>query len=278
MNDQNARGAASATGRGCSRKTASPSQPGRGHPVSPLTAAIFAVLYPASLTLAQGARTDSAQLEEIVVTATRRDVNLQEVPQSITAISTEVIEKQALRRRRLSRRPAVRQHRRGMPGRNTIVMRGIATGSAEYRTDSQVSVYLDEQPMTSISQQADVRLIDIERVEALPGPQGTLFGSSSQAGTIRYITNKPDVERRSRASSTLEVGTTKGGDESYDFSGWVNIPVNDNFALRAVGYWSQEGGYVDNVVGPDVGGRCDQCRHREEEPEHYTTKGGRSTV
>ena len=71
-------------------------------------------------------------------------------------------------------------------------MRGISTGSAEYRTDSQVSIYLDDQPLTSISQQADVRLIDIERIESLPGPQGTLFGSSSQAGTLRYVTNKPD--------------------------------------------------------------------------------------
>ena len=71
-------------------------------------------------------------------------------------------------------------------------MRGVSTGSSEYRTDSQVAVYLDDQPMTSISTQVDVRLIDLARIEALPGPQGTLFGSSSQTGTIRYITNKPD--------------------------------------------------------------------------------------
>ena len=122
-----------------------------------------------------------------------------------------------------------------MPGQNTIVMRGISTGSAEFRIDSQVSVYLDEQPMTSISQQADVRPIDIERVEALPGPQGTLFGSSSQAGTIHYITNKPDATA-SPAQLDAEIGTTKGGEQSYDVSGWVNIPVSDNLAMRAVGF------------------------------------------
>ena len=72
-------------------------------------------------------------------------------------------------------------------------MRGISTGTGEYYTDSQVAVYLDDQPMTSSSQQVDVRLIDIERIEVLPGPQGTLFGSSSQSGTIRYVTNKPNL-------------------------------------------------------------------------------------
>ena len=72
-------------------------------------------------------------------------------------------------------------------------MRGLGTGTGEFRIDSKVSIYLDDQPMTAISQQADVRLIDIERVEALPGPQGTLFGSSAQAGTIHYVTNKPDI-------------------------------------------------------------------------------------
>ena len=91
-------------------------------------------------------------------------------------------------------------------------MRGISTGTGEFRIDSQVSVYLDEQPMTAISQQADVRLIDIERVESLPGPQGTLFGSSAQAGTIHYVTNKPDISGFS-ARSTAEIGTTKGGDD-----------------------------------------------------------------
>ena len=97
-------------------------------------------------------------------------------------------------------------------------MRGISTGTGEFRIDSQVSVYLDDQPMTAISQQADVRLIDIERIESLPGPQGTLFGSSSQAGTIRYVTNKPDT-RGFSSQVDVEIGTTKGGEESYDVSG-----------------------------------------------------------
>ena len=116
-------------------------------------------------------------------------------------------------------------------------MRGISTGTGEYYTDSQVAVYLDDQPMTSSSQQVDVRLIDIERIEVLPGPQGTLFGSSSQSGTIRYVTNKPDFAGFS-GQADLEAGTTKGGEASYDVSGHVNIPVSDSIAIRAVGFYA----------------------------------------
>src|SRR5690606_18496196 len=115
----------------------------------------------------------------------------------------------------------------------------------------QVAVYLDEQPMTSISQQVDVRMVDIERIESLPGPQGTLFGSSSQSGTLRIITNKPD---HSGFSSQVEalVATTKGGEESFDLNAWVNIPVIDEtLSIRAVAFTATEGGYVDNVLGPD---------------------------
>ncbi len=161
-----------------------------------------------------------------------------------------------------------------MPGRNSIVMRGISTGSAEYRTDSQVAVYLDDQPMTSISTQVEVRLIDLARIEALPGPQGTLFGSSSQSGTIRYITNKPDTTKFT-SQLDAELGTTKGGEESYDVSGHVNIPVTDNIAIRAVGFYSLEGGYVDNVLGPTLVGDRDNADVVEKNWNDYQTWGGR---
>jgi len=128
--------------------------------------------------------------------------------------------------------------------------------------------------MTAISQQPDVRLIDIERVEALPGPQGTLFGSSSQAGTLHYVTNKPDVGGYSSELSA-EIGTTKGGDPSYDVSGWVNIPLSENFALRAVGFWSEEGGYVDNVLGPTLMGETTNADVADDNQNIYRTTGGR---
>lgn len=245
---------------------------------TPLAAAIFATLYPGTQALAQEqppAKHDPTRLEPVTVTATRRSENLQDVPQSVTALSTEFIEKQALTNMYdlVGALPSVNSVSY-IPGQNTIVMRGIATGTGEFRIDSLVSVYLDDQPMTAISQQPDVRLVDIERVEALPGPQGTLFGSSAEAGTLHYVTNKPDAGGFSSELS-MEVGTTKGGDPSYDISSWVNLPVSDDFALRVVGFWSEEGGYVDNVLGADLMGFKDNSDIAEDNQNVYRTTGGR---
>ncbi len=242
---------------------------------TPLAAAIFATLYPASQGLAQEAAPLPTRLEPVTVTAARRSENLQDVAQSVTALSTEFIQKQALTNmyNLVDALPSVNSISY-IPGQNTIVMRGIATGTAEFRIDSLVSVYLDDQPMTAISQQADVRLVDIERVEALPGPQGTLFGSSSQAGTLHYVTNKPDISGYSSEVSA-EIGTTKGGDESYDVSAWVNVPLSDNFAMRAVGFWSEEGGFVDNVLGPTLMGDATNANVAEDDQNVYRTTGGR---
>jgi outer membrane receptor protein involved in Fe transport len=240
----------------------------------PLAAAICAVLHPASAALAQRA-SEPTGLEPVVVTATRREVNLQDVAQSVTALSTEDIAKQAFQSLDdvAGALPSVTLVN-ALPGRNDVIMRGISTGTGEYYTDSQVAVYLDDQPMTSSSQQVDVRLIDIERIEVLPGPQGTLFGSSSQSGTIRYVTNKPDPAGYS-SQVDAEIGTTKGGEESYDISGHVNIPLGDNFAIRAVGFYAREGGYVDNVAGLNLPGTTDNADVVEEDWNDYEATGGR---
>jgi len=241
---------------------------------TPLTAAILATLYP-SLSLGQQDQAESGKLETIIVTATRRELNLQEVGQSIQAFSTADIERQALQDVEdvIRALPSVNMVN-SMPGRNSIFMRGISTGSAEYYVDSQVSIYLDDQPLTSVSQQVDIRPIDIARIESLPGPQGTLFGSSSQSGTLRYITNKPDSEGYS-SQLDLEIGTTKGGEESYDVSGHLNIPVNDNFAVRVVGFYAHEGGWVDNVLGEDLADVGDNSDVVEDDFNEYEIYGGR---
>jgi len=255
----------------CARVTRGlPARPVGG---TPLATAIVAVLYPATAVFAQNA--EPGRLEEVVVTATRREINLQSVSQSITAFSTADIEKQAFQNvsdivRAL---PSVNKIS-NQPGNNAIIMRGVATSSAEFRTDSQVSVYLDDQPMTANSQQVEVRPIDLERVESLPGPQGTLFGSSSQTGTLVFITNKPDVTGFS-AQFDSEVDTTKGGEESYDISGHVNIPLTDNLAVRAVGFYAVEGGYVDNVFGTTLDGQFDNAAVVEEDWNDYKVYGGR---
>ena len=268
--DNNPGGRSSAAGRGRLRLAR-----GGDRTLSPLTAAILAVLYPVSATLAQGTAPESAQLEEIIVSATRRDLNLQNVAQSVAAFSTADIEKLAMQGTAdvISALPSVNLVA-AMPGRNAIVMRGVSTGSSEYRTDSQVSVYLDDQPMTSNSTQVDVRTIDLARIEVMPGPQGTLFGSSSQSGTVRYISNKPDSKKFS-SRLDAEVGTTKGGEESYDLSGHLNLPLSDNVAVRAVGFYSVEGGYVDNVLGPTLMGDRDNADVVEKDWNDYKTWGGR---
>jgi len=243
--------------------------------MTPLTAAIIATLYPASAALAQRTTSDGARLEEVVVTATRREANLQEVAQSVTALSTEDIAKHGFQTLDdvVGALPSVTLVN-AIPGRNDIIMRGISTGTGEYYTDSQVAVYLDDQPMTSSSQQVDMQLIDIERIEVLPGPQGTLFGSSSQSGTIRYVTNKPNFAGFS-SQIDVEAGTTKGGEESYDFSGYVNIPLTNNVAIRAVGFYAHDGGYVDNVFGENLVGTADNADVVEKDWNDYSAFGGR---
>ena len=248
------------------------SLPGR---LSPLAIAVMTALNPAHAQVAD----DEDRLEEVIVTATRRATNLQDVAQSITAFTTEDIERQAFQNMEdyMKSLPSMNLVNL-MPGRNSLVMRGISTGSSEYRTDSPVAVYLDEQPMTSISQQVDVRMVDIARIESLPGPQGTLFGSSSQSGTLRIITNKPNyLGTTGKITGTL--GTTRGGEASYDLNGHLNLPlVEDRVALRVVGFTTQDGGYVDNVLGTDLVSGRTNLDVVEEDFNDYRTIGGRVAV
>lgn len=240
---------------------------------SALSLAMVAAAFPQGYAIAQDKR---VALEEVVVTATKRSLNLQDVGQSIVAFTGEDIRKMGIRGMSdyVNALPSVTLNAT-TPGRNQLVMRGVSTGSNEYRTDSQVAVYLDELAMTTNSQQVSVRTIDMERIENLPGPQGTLFGSSSQTGTLRLITNKPNFEDSS-GKIEASLGTTKGGEESYDLNGFVNLPlVSDKLALRAVAYTSKDGGYVDNVLGSSPAGNFDNSDVAEDDSNEYTTLGGR---
>lgn len=235
---------------------------------SPLAAAIAAALYPTTHVYGQA-------LEEVVVSATRRELNVQDVAQSVSVLSTADIEKLGLQNLQdvISALPSINLVN-ALPGRNALVMRGVSTGTTEYRTDSQVSVYLDDQPLTSNSQQVDIRAIDIARIEMLPGPQGTLFGSSSQTGTLRYITNKPDTSKFS-AQLDLEGGQTRGGEPSWDISGHLNFPVSESVAVRVVGFYNREGGYVDNVLGTTLLGDRDNSDVVEDNWNDYEVVGAR---
>src|SRR5690606_29810394 len=115
-----------------------------------------------------------------------------------------------------------------------------------------VALYLDEQPVSSGGRNLDLYAADIARVEVLPGPQGTLFGASSQAGTIRLITNKPMYDEF-LAGIDASVSDTHKGEMSNSVEGYVNIPLIDNkLAVRAVFYNAFEGGYIDNVFGENA--------------------------
>ncbi|MDE0660301.1 MAG: TonB-dependent receptor plug domain-containing protein, partial [Gammaproteobacteria bacterium] len=214
-------------------------------------------------------------IEEVIVTATKREANMQDVAQSITAFTTDDLERLRARdmKEYIDALPSVALVN-SVPGRNSVVFRGVSTGSSEYRTDSMTAVYLDEQPLTTNSQQVDPWLVDIARVEALPGPQGTLFGSSSQSGTLRVITNKPDPSGFG-AQVDASAYSTRGGEPSYDLSGHVNIPVADRFAVRVAAFTSQEGGYVDNVLGRDLADTRDNADVVEDDFNEYEVSGGR---
>src|SRR6185436_15944439 len=125
---------------------------------------------------------------------------------------------------------------------------------------SSSGLYLDEQPITQSGRNPDPRLIDIERLEALRGPQGTLYGASSQSGTLRVITNKPNPAEFD-AWVEGQVNTIEDGGTGYDVSAMVNIPlVADRLALRLVGFTSEHAGYIDNVLGDSPGVRSGDGR------------------
>jgi outer membrane receptor protein involved in Fe transport len=189
-------------------------------------------------------------LEEIVVTASKRgEQNIQDMAGTIQAIGTEDLRRQSLfGLEDLTRILPSVSYFGNSPGAGKVYFRGVADAPDTFIADSSAAVYLDEQPITQ-GAQMDVRLIDIERVEALSGPQGTLFGSSSQSGTLRIVTNKPNpTEFEAFADVTLKTGSDS--DASYDIAGMINLPlVEDKFAIRLVGFTATEGGFIDNVRG-----------------------------
>lgn len=217
-----------------------------------------------AVSLALGTNVPVAQaqdaLEEIIVTARKRAENLQEIPASIQALSNEAIARAGLQTMDDYARkiPSLSYVARG-PGANKIVFRGVNGAGTAFFTDSSAAVYLDEQPLTQPVLTPEPRLIDIERIEALSGPQGTLYGGSAQSGTLRIVTNKPDTTRfESNVSVNTRTGSTS--DPSYEVSGVLNMPlVDDKFAVRLVGFSARDGGFIDNVLGSSPGGTFDNA-------------------
>ncbi|MBT8102966.1 MAG: TonB-dependent receptor [Gammaproteobacteria bacterium] len=188
-------------------------------------------------------------LEEITVTATKRESTIQDVPFSINAQTAQDIQRSgATDLEGLARNVAGLTVQNLGPGQSQVAIRGVSAGQIvrdQPGVKEQVGVYLDESVISLSLFTPDFDLYDLNRVETLRGPQGTLFGSGSVGGTIRYITNKPDLDAFD-ANVELDVNSITDGDVGGHVKGMVNIPlVEGRSALRLVGYTTEYGGFID---------------------------------
>lgn len=215
------------------------------------TTALLASSMLTAVTVQAQTASGSVALDQIVVTAQKRSENLQDVPVSIQAFGEAKLEELQVSNFTdyVKYLPSV-SFQTTSPGFSNVYFRGVASGGDGNHSGSlpSVGVYLDEQPVTTIQGALDIHIYDIARVEALSGPQGTLYGASSQAGTLRIITNKPSTAGFS-AGYDLEANTIAHGDAGYVAEGFVNQPINDKVAVRLVGWAEHQGGYIDNVAG-----------------------------
>jgi iron complex outermembrane receptor protein len=198
----------------------------------------------------------SDAIEEITVTAQRRTENIQNVPITIQALTAETLNQLSVTTfddfvRYL---PNVTVASNG-PGQGSIFMRGLSVGAAGSQSSGSiggfpnVAIYLDEQSGQLPARNLDVYAADLERIEILEGPQGTLFGAGAEAGVVRYITNKPKLDV-TEGNVEAGYGTTAHGDPNSDLTAVLNVPlIADTLAVRAVIYNDRRGGYIDNVPG-----------------------------
>jgi iron complex outermembrane receptor protein len=215
-----------------------------------------AMLAGGGLANAAATATDTAEtmLEEVVVTAQKRVEDLQKVPISLQVLSAEKLEQLQVGSFDDYAKflPSLSYKSLG-PSQAELFFRGISSGGgglhAGYLPSS--GLYLDEMPVTTIGGSLDLHVYDIARVEALAGPQGTLYGASSLSGTLRIITNKPDPSGFS-AGYDVKGDKWKDGNGGGGIEGYVNIPLAEHAAIRLVGYYEHVGGYINNVFRQDT--------------------------
>ena len=205
--------------------------------------------------LAQTA-TPSAEGNEIIVTAQKRSETLQNVPISIEALSAKKLEDNHVASfddyaRML---PSVSYQSFAGPGQSQIYFRGISSGSESNGSHSgsqpTSALYIDEIPLTTIAGAVDLHIYDMQRVEALSGPQGTLYGASSLSGTLRLITNKPNPDKFEAGFDVSGTSFAKGANsQGGSVDAFVNVPLHEGVALRVSGFYERDGGYISNVAG-----------------------------
>ncbi len=218
-----------------------------------LSAAVAAALVGAPVAAQEDA--GGRMLDEIVVTARRVQESLQDVPLAVTALGSREIDELGVTTFSdyVLQLPSVTAGGSG-PGQNTIYIRGVASTTPNLTVAGvaglapNVAFYLDEQPLAHPGRNLDVYAADLARIEVLSGPQGTLYGASSQAGNVRLITNKPDLTGM-YGSVKLGANTISGGDGGGNVELMLNMPLSENLGLRGVVYSDSKGGWIDNVAG-----------------------------
>src|SRR5579871_2057018 len=223
---------------------------------SRLSVAIAAVLsaVPGTRFQAMAAETGSDALEEIIVTAQRRTQSMQDVPISMQAFTGQALQQLNIETfdDYIKYLPNVTSANNG-PGQNEVFMRGLSAGSQASQGSSStglypnVAIYLDNQSGQLPNRNLDIYAADLNRIEVLEGPQGTLFGAGAEAGVIRYITNQPRIDV-TEASVKAGYGITAHGDPNTNLTAVLNLPLMaEHLAARVVVYDDRRGGYIDNV-------------------------------
>lgn len=201
--------------------------------------------------MAQDAESGTTEDGGIIVTANKREQNLQDVPAAVTALGNESLDQLQVSELQdvVKFLPSV-TIQQGGPGFAQVYFRGVASGENANHSASlpTVGTYLDEMPITTIQGALDIHAYDLARVEALAGPQGTLYGASSMAGTLKLITNAPDTSS-TYGSVGLEVNTVSKGSVGGVAEGFINAPLSERIAARLVGWYRRDGGYIDNIAG-----------------------------
>jgi outer membrane receptor protein involved in Fe transport len=215
-----------------------------------------ALLSSGSMVYAATDTADSSTLEEVVVTAQKRSEDLQKVPISLQVLSGDKLaEMQVSQFDDYAKLLPSLSFRSNGPGQTQLFFRGISSSNGTVPLHAgflpSSGMYLDDIPVTTVGGALDLHVYDIARIEALAGPQGTLYGASSLSGTLRIITNKPDPSGFS-AGYDLKGDKWKDGAGGGEIEGFVNIPLSGNAAIRLVGYYEHDGGYINNVYRQDT--------------------------
>src|SRR5271155_4148933 len=193
---------------------------------------------------------DGDALAEITVTARKQTENLQDVPQSIDVFTSKDIQNLDISQFEdyATRSPSISYISIG-PGYQQFFMRGVSDGSSpNVANSSTTGLYLDEQSLSYFGGIPDLHMYDIQRIEVLNGPQGTLYGASSMSGAVKIITNKPDPSAFA-GGIDVDGGQIDGGEQNKVVEAYVNIPlVDDTAALRVSGFYDYQGGFINNLL------------------------------